>query len=185
MKVAFPTNNQQTIANHIGLAKGFLIVDTNTGERFYIENPVLKRIQEEGIDLKNTQEGQRGLGTGRVIPPLLAEAGVDVLVSRDFGEGMLRNLAFEGIKAIETENKNIDEVLENLKEGDMKEITRFDEETFEYGRGFGYGRRMGYGRGLGLGRGLGRGMGYGFRRGFGRRCGRGLGYRGFRGGWED
>ena len=47
MRVAFPTNNQKTIANHIGLAKGFLIIDTNTGKKFYIENPVLKKINEE------------------------------------------------------------------------------------------------------------------------------------------
>ena len=181
MKVAFPTNNQKTIANHIGLAKGFLIVDTDTGERFYIENPVLQRINEEGIDLKNTREGERGLGTGRVIPPLLAEAGVDVLVARDFGEGMVRNLAIEGIKAIQTENKDIEEVLNQIEEEDMREVTRFDDYPYGYGygrrfgfrRGFGYGRGMGYGRRFGgRGRGLGRGFGYG--RGFG-----------FRGDWED
>jgi predicted Fe-Mo cluster-binding NifX family protein len=57
----------------------------------------MKQIQEEHIDLKGTEEGHRGLGTGRVIPPLLAEAGVDVLVSREFGEGMAFNLEREGI----------------------------------------------------------------------------------------
>ena len=159
MKVAFPTNNQKTIANHIGLAKGFLIVDTNTGERFYIENPILKKIHEEGIELKN-KEAHRGLGTGRVIPPLLAEAGVDVLVARDFGEGMLRNLAIEGIKAIQTENKDIEEF---LKEGEMREI-KFNE--IGYGRRFGKGcsRGLGYGRGRGYGRRFGRGLKFGFRR---------------------
>jgi len=184
MRVAFPTNNQQTIANHIGLAKGFLIIDTETGEKFFIENPVLKRIQEEHIDLKNTTEGQRGLGSGRVIPPLLAEAGVDMLVSRDFGEGMIRNLEFEGIKGIQTENKDIEEVLNQIKEGEMREVTRFsDTERYDgygygrgFGRGFGFRRGFGYGRGMGYGRGFGRGCG--FRRGFGRGFG-------FRRGWED
>ena len=181
MKIAFPTNNQKTISNHIGLAKGFLIVDTNTGERFYIENPVLERIHEEGIELKNTREGQRGLGTGRVIPPLLAEAGVDVLVARDFGEGMIRNLAIEGIKAIQTDIKDIEEVLNDLDEEEMREI-KFNENEF----GYGYGRRFGFRRGFG------RGMGYGRRfdkgKGFGRGFGKGFGYGrkfGFREGWED
>jgi len=46
MRVAFPTNDQKTLAKHIGLCKGFLIIDTDTGEKFYIENPVLKTIKE-------------------------------------------------------------------------------------------------------------------------------------------
>ena len=179
MVVAFPTNNQTTIANHIGLAKGFLIVDTNKNEKFYIQNPVMQRIKEEHIDLKNTEEGQRGLGTGRVIPPLLAKAGVDVLVARDFGEGMIRNLEDFGIRAYETDKKNIEEVLNLIKENNMKEITGFDENERGYGRGFGF--RRGFGRG--------------FRRDFAdKRCfrknrfrksqGRGLG-RGFGRRWED
>ena len=180
MKIAFPTNNQQTIANHIGLAKGFLIIDTNTGEKFYIENPIMKKIQEEHINLKNTQEGHRGLGTGRVIPPLLAEAGVDILVSRDFGEGMIRNLEFEGIRTYETDEKNIEEVLNQIKEDDIKEVTRFENnQERDFGRGFGYGRR--FGRGIGYGR----GMGY-VRRGFGCGRGRGMGFaRRFGRRWED
>ena len=175
MKIAFPTNNQQTIANHIGLAKGFLIIDTNTGEQFYIENPIMKKIQEEHINLKNTQEGHKGLGTGRVIPPLLAEAGVDILVSRDFGEGMIRNLKFEGIRTYETDEKNIEEVLNQIKEDDIKEVTIFkNNQERDFGRGFGYGRRFG------------RGMGYGFRRSFGCGRGRGMGFaRRFGRRWED
>ena len=188
MKVAFPTNNQQTIASHIGLAKGFLIIDTKTNEKFYIENPVIKRIQEEHMDLKNTEEGQKGLGTGRVIPPLLKEAGVNVIVSRDFGEGMIKNLENEGIKAFETDKKDIEEILNQIKEYNMKEVTRFDEKDYErdfdnrgYAKGFGYdGRKLGYGRGFR------KGMRYGCRRGlrygreFDRGCGRGFGKR-----WED
>jgi len=187
MRVAFPTNNQKTIANHIGLAKGFLIIDTKSGEKFYIENPVLEKIQEEHIDLKNTEEGQRGLGTGRVIPPLLKEAGVDVLIVRDFGEGMIRNLEFEGISAIETDIKNINEALNSFKEGKMEEIARvenFDEEynNYRYGRRFRYGRGFGYGRGLGFRRGGRMGYGHGRGNGYGYGCGC---RRGLRRRWED
>ena len=151
MTVAFPSNNQQTIASHIGLAKGFLIVDTSTNEKFYIENPIMQKIQEEHINLKNSEEGHRGLRTGRVIPPLLAKTGVDIFVSRDFGEGMIRNLEFEGIKAFETDKKDIEEVLNQIKE----------ETKFE--KGFGYGRNHGFGKRCQ------RGLGHKFRRGFGAR----------------
>ena len=182
MRVAFPSNNQQTIASHIGLAKGFLIIDTNTDEKFYIENPIMKRIQEEHIDLKNTEEGHRGLGTGRVIPPLLKEAGVDVLVAKDFGEAMVKNFEFEGIRAYETDKKDINEVLNQIKEDNMREVTRFNERDFDrgYGRGLGYAR--GYGRGFG--RGYRRGFGYGRGQEFGRDRGFGRGM-GFGRKWED
>jgi predicted Fe-Mo cluster-binding NifX family protein len=165
MRVAFPTNNKKTIANHIGLAKGFLIVDTDTNERIYIENPLLDRVKE----VANLPEGQRGLGVGRIVPALLREEGVDVFVARDFGEGMILNLQREGIKPIVTDEKEIDKFLEN-----------FDGRVDEIGYGFerGYGR--GFGRGFGFGRGYGRG--YGFGRGYGRGYGFGRGYgRGFRG----
>jgi predicted Fe-Mo cluster-binding NifX family protein len=190
MKIAFPTNNKERVASHIGLCKGFLIVDTKTGERTYIENPVMKTIQEEHIDLKGTKEHQRGLGTGRLIPPLLAEAGVNVLVSHEFGEGMGVNLEREGIIPYETGEKNIENALNQIKEEDMREFEK------GYGRGFGYGRGYGYGRGFGnrafderdergygYSRGAGFGRGYGCRgRGLGRGYGRGFG---FRRRWED
>ena len=191
MKIAFPTNNQKTIAGHIGLAKGFLIIDTNTGEKFYIENPIMKKIQEEHIKL-NGDCGEHGLGTGRVVPPLLKEAGVELFLAKEFGEGMLGNLEYEGIKTLVTDEKDIDTVLSQLKEllsGNLEQ-NRVNNRNFGYGygRGRGLGRGQGIGRGLGFGRGQGlsRGMGWGFgrRAGFGR--GRGNGGRfGFRGGWED
>ena len=174
MRIAFPTNNQKTLSPHIGLAKGFLVIDTNTNERFYITNPVMEKIQEEHINLKDLPEGNRGFGTGRIIPPLLREADVDVLVADEFGEGMANNLEAEGIAFYETEKKDIEEILKDIKEGNMQ--TDFNSREYGYGRGRGYG--YGFGRGQGFGRGFGRGYGRGA--GFGR--GRGFG---FGRGWED
>ena len=82
---------------------------------------------------------------------------------------MLRNLEDFGIRTYETDKKDIEEVLNQIEDEDLKEITPLK----NYGRGFGYargfGRRMGYGfkRSLGYKRGWGRGMGYGRR--FGKR----------------
>ncbi|EDM23746.1 NifB/NifX family molybdenum-iron cluster-binding protein [Caminibacter mediatlanticus] len=170
MRVAFPTNNQTRVARHIGLAKGFLIIDTDTNEKFFIENPVL-----ESLDNRvSNEEGNRGLGTGRIVPILLKEAGVDVFVANEFGEGMRFNLQREGIIPFRTELKNIDEALEEVENSDIENFSSQDDYVSEfkyrrgvgYGRGLGYSRRcsMGYGRGLGYGRGFRRGLGHGFRR---------------------
>ncbi|WP_456480252.1 NifB/NifX family molybdenum-iron cluster-binding protein [Nautilia sp.] len=185
MRIAFPTNNQKTLSPHIGLAKGFLVVDTITNERFYITNPVMEKIQEEHINLKDLPEGNRGFGTGRIIPPLLAEAGVDVLVADEFGDGMARNLEAEGISYYVTDKKDIEEILKEIKEGDMQTNS-----AREFSRGYGFSRGAGFGRGRGYGFGRGQGFGRGLGRGYGRGagCGRGRGFGrgfGFRGGWED
>ena len=135
MKVAFPTNNQKTIASHIALAKGFLIVDTDTNERFYIQNPI-KHIQSTH---------PRGAGSGRVIPPLLKENGVDALIALEFGEGMLRNLEFEGIEALIAQDKDIENTLKNLTS--LEKVTT----PIAY-RGLGL--RRGFARARGFGRGF-------------------------------
>ena len=152
MRVAFPTNNQKTISRHIGLTKGFLIVDTTTNEKFYIENPVMKRIQEEHIKL-NGECGEHGLGTGRVIPPLLKKAGVDIFVAKEVGEGMLGNLEYEDIKTIITDTNEIDTFLSQYKDSLINtniNYTRFRRD-FHCGRGRGFSRRENFGRGNGRG----------------------------------
>ena len=185
MVIAFPTNNQTTIANHIGLAKGFLIVDTSTNEKFYIQNPVLEKIQQDNINLKNTEEGHRGLGTGRVIPPLLAEAGVDILVARDFGEGMIRNLEDFEIRTYETDKKDIEEVLKEINENTIKtnkfRNNEFDEK-YGYGRKFRYHKNRCFKKGFGFNREF-RHRKNSNNRGFG--CGRGFGFRRGLREWED
>ncbi|MEO1928433.1 MAG: NifB/NifX family molybdenum-iron cluster-binding protein [Nautiliaceae bacterium] len=157
MRVAFPTNNQKTIANHIGLAKGFLIIDTDTNEKFYIQNPIIETIKEENINLKSLPQHQRGLGTGRIVPVLLAEAGVDALVAEEFGESMVKNLVAEGITPLISNTKDIQETLNTLESLESPNVEP------QFRRGFG--RRY-----QNFQRGLGRGLQRGFGRGFGRRC---------------
>ena len=107
MIVAFPTNNQKTISSHIGLAKGFQIINTDTNEEKYIPNPIIETIKEEHINLKNRPEGYRGLGTGRIVGELLENNNVDVFVSNEFGDGMRRNLHRLNIEPFETDEKDI------------------------------------------------------------------------------
>jgi predicted Fe-Mo cluster-binding NifX family protein len=115
MRIAFPTNTKKTISSHIGLAKGFLIIDTITGKQFYIENPVLKNIKENHINLKEKSEGNRKLGAGIIINDLLRDYNVDVFIANEFGNGMLKNLEKNRIKAIITQHKNIEDVLLEFK----------------------------------------------------------------------
>jgi predicted Fe-Mo cluster-binding NifX family protein len=158
MKVAFPTNNQTTIAQHIGLAKGFLIIDTEMENRFYVENPIIKKIQQENIKFKSEKE-ERGLGTGTIIPTLLKEYGVELFVSREFGKKIIENLELEGIKVFIADEKDIDSVLSQLKELPIRQ----NNTTLNY---YGYGRRRSIGRGFGIEKRGGIGFGRGRRRGF-------------------
>jgi predicted Fe-Mo cluster-binding NifX family protein len=114
MVVAFPTNNQRTITSHIGLSKGFLIIDTDTNQTKYIQNPVVEMIKENNINLKNRAEGKRGLGVGRVVSELLVENGVDIFVAKEFGDGIKRNLNRIGIELFQTDTKEIDNILETI-----------------------------------------------------------------------
>ncbi len=107
MKIAFPTNNKKTIAEHIGLSKGFLIIDTETKAKSFIQNPVIQKIQNEHIKL-NGDCGEHGLGTGQIVPPILKEAGVELFVGKEIGEGMSGNLDYTGIKTIVTDETDID-----------------------------------------------------------------------------
>ena len=150
MKIAIPTNNKKRLASHIGLAKGFLIVDTETNEEIFVPNPILDLIKEENINLKNLPQNNRGLGVGRIIPPLLKELGVEAIVSHEFGEGMLMNLEYEGIKAFITDKKDINEILSSdLEEVEIVENRAFSRGFNRFGRfnrGYGFRRGRGFRR---------------------------------------
>ena len=132
MIVAFPTNNQKTISSHIGLAKGFLIINRDTNEKKYISNPILETIKKEHINLKNRAEGERGLRTGIIISELLQNNNVDIFISNEFGNGMRRNLHRLNIQPFETDEKEIQTILNYLKENIvLKEKNEFN---FGYGK---------------------------------------------------
>jgi predicted Fe-Mo cluster-binding NifX family protein len=116
MKIAVPTNDKKAVAPKIGVARGFLIIDLDTGEQSYLENEVVKEAIKHHKSLKGDC-GEKGLGTGQVIPKKLKEMGVDVFVAKFFGEGMIGNLEYYDIKTITTKKHTIDEVVEEIKKG--------------------------------------------------------------------
>ncbi len=114
MKIAFPTNNKKALAPKIGVSKGFLIIDLDTLREEYLENETVKKAIEEHKSLKGDC-GEKGLGTGQVMPKKLKEKGVDIFVAKFFGEGMIGNLDLYGIKTLTTKKHEIKEIIEEIK----------------------------------------------------------------------
>ncbi|WP_026939613.1 NifB/NifX family molybdenum-iron cluster-binding protein [Hippea alviniae] len=116
MKVAFPTNNLKKIASHTALSKYLAIVDIGNGEimeRVAVKNPIPEMVK----DGMGSEETGRGLGAGRIIPAILSDYGVELFVARDIGEGMRMNLEYAGISVLETEEKEIEKIIESLIRG--------------------------------------------------------------------
>ncbi|AEA33524.1 NifB/NifX family molybdenum-iron cluster-binding protein [Hippea maritima] len=112
MKIAFPTNNLKTISSHTSLSKYFAVIEIKDGEitdRVAIKNPIPELAKQT-----QTEEPNRGLGAGRIIPQLLK--GVDVFIANQIGDGMKSNLNAAGIKVIETQIKDIKTIIDEFME---------------------------------------------------------------------
>lgn len=152
MRVAFPTNNEQTIAKHIGLCKKIVIYE-NEKKVEVIENPILKMVKEENLPI--AKAGERHFGTGRILSQFLSEKNIDIFAAVEFySQGLKQNLEQLAVTPYETQEKDIETVLNILNKKDM--FTNNDErgEEMYTKRGLSalQGRGMRRGRGMGLGR---------------------------------
>ncbi|MCD6654296.1 MAG: NifB/NifX family molybdenum-iron cluster-binding protein [Sulfurovum sp.] len=148
MRAAFPTNNEETIAKHIGLCKKIVIYE-NEKKVEVIENPILKMVKEENLPM--AKAGERHFGTGRILSKFLSEKGVDMFVAAQFySQGLKQNLEYLGIVPYETQEKDIEAALSILGEKSM--FTNNDERGKEMYTKRGLGAMKGRGRGIGLGR---------------------------------
>ncbi len=117
MKVAFVTNNGTTIAKHIGLAKKIALYELPEGKLIeVVKNPVMIKIEEEGIKLDKNDEGNRHLNVGHIIPAFLKENSVDTFVSYEFGKGVKDNILALGITPIAIQNSTIEELIKTMQE---------------------------------------------------------------------
>ena len=169
MKVAFPTNKGEKIARHASFCKSFLIVDTKTGEREMVDNPLKTEIKAVAVE-KDKSAG-RHLGSGRIISMILADAGVDLYVYLEAEDNFSFHLQREGMDVYATQEKVIETILEEIKTKENEMMNQIQESEF---RGFGQGRGMGRGFGRRAGRGFGKGAGMG--QGIGRTSGAGRGF---------
>ncbi|WP_457560151.1 hypothetical protein [Caminibacter sp.] len=92
---------KKAIAPKIGVVRGFLIIDPDTGKQKYLENETVIQAIKEGKKLIGDC-GEKGLATGQVIPKKLKDLGVEIFIARFFCEGMIGNLDYYGIKTFAT-----------------------------------------------------------------------------------
>ncbi|RIV25703.1 hypothetical protein D2Q93_06150 [Alicyclobacillaceae bacterium I2511] len=108
MKVAIPTSDGKNISKHVALSKYFYIFEEEELVQ-KIENPIVQNLHLNGAP---EDEGKH-LGAGHTVPQLIV--GVDVLLAREIGSGMKKNLEEKGIQCLETEEKDIKTALHQLK----------------------------------------------------------------------
>lgn len=110
MKIAIPTSDCKNISKHVAMSKYFNIYENNELIS-QIQNPLIENFKEES--LMHSHNG-RGLGAGKIIPPLLSQQNVSIFLAREIGEGMKKNLEAIGIKSIETQEKEIQKALKSI-----------------------------------------------------------------------
>ena len=116
MKVAFMTNNEISVAKHIGLAKKIAFYQLPEGRHIQtVQNPIMKMIQDKGIELNKENVGNRHLHVGHIIPQFLQENGVDAFVSYEFGKGVKDNMLQLGISPIAVQNQTIQEIIKTMQ----------------------------------------------------------------------
>ena len=113
--IVYPTDDRVSLSQNFNVAKYFGFAKIKEGSIqsiSYIDNPIYKILEEQKTIPKHDEES-KGLGAGRLIPPLLKEA--NVVACKNIGEGMLRNIQGLGINVEITSHSNIDEIVKMLQ----------------------------------------------------------------------
>ncbi len=129
MKIAIASNNQKTVAYHLGRARGFVVVDIEDGEvksRTY--RPVSEDETTAGARMRHGACGGhgpghgghghgQGAGHGTAVVATIHDC--DAVVARGAGHGMVRNLAQASKRLYLTELTSVDEVITAFLRGDL------------------------------------------------------------------
>ncbi|MBN2894617.1 MAG: DUF134 domain-containing protein [Campylobacterales bacterium] len=114
MVIACATDDRSTIHPHFLIARYFALVTLNEGKIEtirYCDNPIFEAMVRQAITPEN-DDSAKGLGAGRLIPPLLQEA--NLVVCTQIGEGIRRNLEGVGIGVRYSTVARVDEVANAL-----------------------------------------------------------------------
>lgn len=148
MKVAIASNNEQTVAYHLGRAKGFVIAEIEGEEvKDKTYRPVSETVPVRGARMQMRHgaevgghghrhghgccdEGEEaghwhghGQGAGHGIAVVTTVQDCDAVIARGAGPGMVRNLSAAGKKLYLTEITSVDEVLAAFLKGELKPAT--------------------------------------------------------------
>jgi len=152
MKIAVSTRGQSldsALDLRFGRGAGFILFDSETGRSDYLDNSAQAAMTQ---------------GTGIKAAQMIADAGVEVLITGQMGPKAAQVLSRAGIKIYMGTGGTVQDALKALERGDLKEM---DANMLQVGPGKMGGRGMGGGGGRGMGGGGGRGMGGGGGRGMG------------------
>jgi predicted DNA-binding protein (UPF0251 family)/predicted Fe-Mo cluster-binding NifX family protein len=121
--LAFATDDRMTLAEDVILAKYFALAhiqEKKVAFITFIDNPIFAEVRRKSEPPKG--DG-RGLGAGRIIPPLLKDA--HRFVTRSIGDGLRRNIEGSGVLVTMTEQREIDEIIKRYttEENDNKDLS--------------------------------------------------------------
>lgn len=114
MKVAVATNNYKNIVGHVGMCKGFILYEVENGnilERKEIVNPFSKVNEEKGLSSHHEHNSELhnrdGENHHHHNHADLGEAlkGMDFMLCKKAGPGLVQSLASVGIRVLFTEER--------------------------------------------------------------------------------
>jgi len=123
MKIAVATNNQQTVAGHVGRCKGFMIYDTDDLKiktKEYRENTFTHHRQ--GLHQEGQHHGGHGHGGGQGHKRLMEGIGdCQYLIFQSGGWRMIEDLKANNIQPIVTDEKIADDAVQKFIKGELEE----------------------------------------------------------------
>ncbi|MEJ5252428.1 MAG: hypothetical protein HPY54_09015 [Chthonomonadetes bacterium] len=133
MKIAVASNNEKTVAYHLGRCKGFVVVEIEDGEvkeKTYRPVPVEEKEAERGAQMRfrhgagcahghEHHHGVEGHGHGHGYLVVATIHDCDAVIARGAGMGMVRNLRNAGKKLYLTEITSVDEAISAYLKGEI------------------------------------------------------------------
>ena len=127
MKIAFITDDGETISQHFGRASHYLVVKVAEGQ-------IIKREMRDKLGhnqyVKAEEDPNHTQGSGMDSAShrkhhQMAEAisDCDVLICGGMGRGAYQSMQSFGIRPIVTDRKSIDQALQDFFEGNLKDLT--------------------------------------------------------------
>jgi predicted Fe-Mo cluster-binding NifX family protein len=118
MKIAFVTNNFETISRHYGKARYFEVLTIEGGEITACE----KRLRPGALTAAAVGRplSEEATGHGRRAARVVADC--EVLVAGGMGHGASENLRHAGVEPILTDERSIEEATRRYLEGDLPSL---------------------------------------------------------------